>query len=71
MPALRDQEEKRDLRHLTGNDRFRVGVIFPNCSYLETYVYAKWKNTYTHIHTYTQRETGVMTIGKICKEDLP
>ena len=26
---------------------------------------------HTHIHIYTQLETVVMTIGKICKADLP
>ena len=37
-------------------------IFFQNFSYLATYVYAKGN---------TQRETGVMTIGQICKVDLP
>ena len=37
-----------------------------NFCYLTTYE----NERISHIHTYTQRETGVMTIGKICKADL-
>ena len=55
------------LRHSTGNVRIHIGDFFLNLSYLGTFM----QNGYTHIHIHTQRETGVMTIGKILKTDLP
>ena len=56
------------LRHSTGYVRFHIDDLFQKFSSLGTYVYAKGN---THLHTHTQRETGVMTIRKICKADLP
>ena len=44
------------------------GEFLQNFSYMATYVYAKG---YTHTGKRTQRETGVMTMGKIWKADLP
>ena len=58
--------EKLDLRHSTGNVRFRISDFLQNFSYVRAYVYAK-RATPLHIH----RQTRVMTIGKICKADLP
>ena len=57
------------MRHSTGNVRIRIADFFQNFSYKATYVYAKRIRTHTHIHI--QQETMVMTIGKICKADLP
>ena len=64
--------EKPYYRNSTRNIRIHTGDFFQNFSYVATYVYAKGY-IYTHLHTLTrtQRETGVMTIGKICKADLP
>ena len=58
----------RDVRHSTRNIQIHIVDFFQNLSYLATYVYAK---RYRYTQTHTQRETGVMTIGKICEADLP
>ena len=59
-------EKNGTLRHWTGNLWFYMSGFFLHFIYLVTYVCAKG---YTSTHT--QRETGVTTIGKICKADLP
>ena len=48
--------------------RLHIDDFFQNFSYLGTNVYANWIHIHKHIHT--QRDTGVITIGKICKTDL-
>ena len=45
-----------------------ISVIFQNLNYMGGYVFAKGN---IHTDTHTKRETGVMTIGRICKSDLP
>ena len=67
----RGQEvEDGDLRQSAGNIQFHIGDFFQNFSYIGTFFYAKI-NTLTLTHTHIQRETAAMTIGKICKVDLP
>ena len=45
--------------------------FFQNFSYLATYVYTNWINTYIiHTHMHTARDRGE-DLGKICKTDLP
>ena len=54
---------ERDIRHSTGNIRFHIGEFFR--------IFATRQNNLYKETTDTQRETGVMTIDKICKADLP
>ena len=44
-----------------------VEFFSQNFCYPGTFIYLG--RIHTHLHT--RRETGAMTIGKICKEDLP
>ena len=55
--------------HLTGNVRSYNGDFFQNFSYQATYVYTK-KVTCTYTHSERQ-VSGLVTIDKICKADLP
>ena len=66
------RSRKRGLETFwTRNVRIHIGYFFQNF-YLGTYVYAKrYTHTHTLIYMNTQRETGMMTLGKICKADLP
>ena len=67
------------MRHLIRNVRFYIGEIFQNFSYPETYVYEKeYTLTNTQIYTlkhtpilHIERDTIVMTVGKIYNVDLP
>ena len=59
--------EKRDLCHSTRNVRTHTGDFFQNIGNLATYIYAKGHaHTHKHVLMQRQRETGVITIGKIC-----
>ena len=64
--------KQRNLHHSTGNVRIHL------CDFLR--ILSTWEHTFTqkvhthtniHTHIDTQRETWVMTIGNICKVDLP
>ena len=59
--------ENRDLRHTTRNVRFHIGDFSPEF-YIATWQYSFTQNGNTHLHT--QRETGVLITGKICKAYL-
>ena len=46
-------------------------MIFQNFSYLATLRLRKRLHTHTYTHAFIRSETGMMTIGKICRADLP
>ena len=68
---LRSRSRRRKTGLALFDYKFSISYMWfflQNVSYLLRYIHAKGN---THLYTHTQRETGVMTAGKVCKADLP